>query len=80
MKVTLMDYDEFYDELVDKDYLPSRIDYKWMEKNEDFMKEILFAVFNTYQKIGKEDLSHAMLKLYSDIILGTYSHFSKSEE
>ena len=41
-KEKLMDYQEFYNELIEKEYLPLKIDYSWTDKNEDFMREVLF--------------------------------------
>ena len=38
----ILDYQEFYDALIDNDIIPARIDYQWSSNNEDFMRETLF--------------------------------------
>lgn len=75
----LLDYQEFHDMLVDQEYIPARVDYGWTDKNEDFMREVLFAFYTIYMK--KKDLSllHPLLRLYSDVILAAYSHYPEEE-
>ena len=74
-KQRILDYQEFYDELIEKEYLPARIDYLWSDKNEDFMREVLFAFYTTYSKRKDNDLINSLLKLYSDVILAAHSHY-----
>ena len=78
-KERILDYQEFYGELIEQEYLPARIDYVWTDKNEDFMREVLFAVYTTYVKIKKPELANSLLKLYSDIILAAHSHYPEEE-
>lgn len=33
---------------IEKEYLPLKIDYSWTDKNEDFMREVLFFYFIHY--------------------------------
>ena len=47
-KEKLMDYQEFYNELIEKEYLPLKIDYNWTDKNEDFMREVLFLFYTLF--------------------------------
>lgn len=78
-KEKLLDYQEFYDELIENEYLPTRIDYIWSDKNEDFMREVLFAFYTTYTKKRDNDLVNSLLKLYSDVILAAHSHYPEDE-
>jgi hypothetical protein len=78
-KEKLLDYQEFYDELIENEYLPARIDYLWSDKNEDFMREVLFAFYTTYTKRRDNDLVNSLLKLYSDVILAAHSHYPEDE-
>lgn len=74
-KGKILDYQMVYDELIEKDYLPARIDYNWTDNNEDFMRETLFAVYTTYAKLKDPELLHPLLKLYSDIILAAFTYY-----
>lgn len=78
-KERILDYQEFYDELIENEYLPARIDYLWSDKNEDFMREVLFAFYTTYSKKKDNDLINSLLKLYSDVILAAHSHYPEDE-
>ena len=78
-KEKLLDYQEFYDELIEREYLPARIDYLSSDKNEDFMREVLFAFYTTYTKRRDNDLVNSLLKLYSDVILAAHSHYPEDE-
>lgn len=78
-KQRILDYQEFNDELIEKDYLPARVDYVWIDKNEDFMREVLFAFYRTYSNLKDENLVNSLLKLYSDVILAAHSHYPEEE-
>lgn len=78
-KEKVLDYQEFYDELIENEYLPARIDYIWSDKNEDFMREVLFAFYTTYSKRKDNDLVNSLLKLYSDVILAAHSHYPQDD-
>lgn len=71
----LLDYQEFYDEFVEQEYLPARIDYVWTDKNKDYMRETLFAFYTTYIKLKKPELLNSLLKLYSDTMLASHYNF-----
>lgn len=75
----LLDYQEFLDELTDKEYLPAKIDYVWTDKNEDFMREVLFAFYTIYIKQKDLTLLHPLLKLYSEVILAAHSHYPEED-
>ena len=74
-KEKLMDYQEFYNELIEKEYLPLKIDYNWTDKNEDFMREVLFLFYTLYVKTKDFKLIHPLLRLYSDVISTAHSHY-----
>lgn len=78
-KRRLLDYQEFYDELIDKEYLPAKIDYAWTDRNEDFMREVLFAFYTIYIKCRDTEMIHPLLKLYSEVILAAHSHYPEEE-
>lgn len=78
-KNKLLDYQEFLDELTDKEYLPAKIDYVWTDKNEDFMREVLFAFYTIYIKHKDANLLHPLLKLYSEVMLAAHSHYPEEE-
>jgi alpha-glucosidase (family GH31 glycosyl hydrolase) len=78
-KERLLDYHEFYEELVDKEYLPAKIDYIWTDKNKDFMREVLFAFYSIYSRLKKEEMMNPLLKLYAEVILAAYSHYPEEE-
>ena len=78
-KEKLMDYQEFYDELIEKEYLPLKVDYNWTDKNEDFMREVLFLFYTTYIKTKDLGLVNPLLRLYSDVILAAYTHYPEEE-
>lgn len=71
----LYDYQEFYDELIDQEYIPAKVDYSWIDKNEDFMRETLFAFYTIYIKTKDNFMIHPLLKLYSEVILAAYTHY-----
>ena len=73
-KEKLIDYQEFYNELIEKEYLPLKIDYNWTDKNEDFMREVLFLFYTLYVKTKDFKLIHPLLRLYSDVISTAHSH------
>ena len=75
----LMDYQEFYNELVEKEYLPLKIDYNWTDKNEDFMREVLFLFYTLYVKTKDFKLIHPLLRLYSDVISTAHSHYPEED-
>ena len=78
-KEKLMDYQEFYNELIEKEYLPLKIDYNWTDKNEDFMREVLFLFYTLYVKTKDFKLIHPLLRLYSDVISTAHSHYPEEE-
>ena len=78
-KEKLMDYQEFYNELIEKEYLPLKIDYNWTDKNEDFMREVLFLFYTLYVKTKDIKLIHPLLRLYSDVISTAYSHYPEED-
>lgn len=78
-KEKLMDYQEFYNELIEKEYLPLKIDYSWTDKNEDFMREVLFLFYTLYVKTKDFKLIHPLLRLYSDVISTAHSHYPEEE-
>ena len=78
-KEKLMDYQEFYNELIEKEYLPLKIDYNWTDKNEDFMREVLFLFYTLYVKTKDFKLIHPLLRLYSDVISTTHSHYPEED-
>lgn len=75
----ILDYQEFYDELIDQEFLPARIEYNWTDKNEDFMREVLFAFYMSYSKTKNPEMLNTFLKLYSDVILAAHSHYPEEE-
>jgi hypothetical protein len=75
----MLDYQEFLDELTDKEYLPAKIDYVWTDKNEDFMREVLFAFYTIYMKQKDPNILHPLLKLYSEVMLAAHSHYPEEE-
>ena len=78
-KQKILDYQEFYDELIDNEYLPARIDYLWTDKNEDFMREVLFAFYTAYSRNKESDMLNTFLKLYSEVILAAHTHYPEDE-
>lgn len=78
-KEKLMDYQEFYNELIEKEYLPLKIDYNWTDKNEDFMREVLFLFYTLYVKTKDFKLIHPLLRLYSDVISTAHSHYPEED-
>ncbi len=78
-KEKLMDYQEFYNELIEKEYLPLKIDYSWTDKNEDFMREVLFLFYTLYVKTKDFKLIHPLLRLYSDVISTAHSHYPEED-
>lgn len=78
-KDKILDYQEFYEELIDNEYIPAKIDYAWTDNNEDFMRESLFIFYRTYTSMKDPELLNPFLKLYSDIILAAYTHYPIEE-
>ena len=78
-KEKLMDYQEFYNELIEKEYLPLKIDYNWTDKNEDFMRDVLFLFYTLYVKTKDFKLIHPLLRLYSDVISTAHSHYPEED-
>ena len=78
-KEKLMDYQEFYNELIEKEYLPLKIDYNCTDKNEDFMREVLFLFYTLYVKTKDFKLIHQLLRLYSDVISTAHSHYPEED-
>lgn len=78
-KNRILDYQEFYDELVEKEYLPSKIDYNWTDNNKDYMREVLFSFYTTYSRLNKPEMLHPLLKLYSETILAAHSHYPEDD-
>ena len=78
-KEKLRDYQEFYNELIEKEYLPLKIDYNWTDKNEDFMREVLFLFYTLYVKTKDFKLIHPLLRLYSDVISTAHSHYPEED-
>lgn len=78
-KKNILDYQEFYDELEEKEYIPAKIDYIWIDKNSDFMREVLFAFYSIYSRTKDESLIHPLLKLYSEVIIAAHSHYPEEE-
>lgn len=78
-KQRILDYQEFYDTLIQEDYLPSRIDYVWSDKNQDFMREVLFAFYTTYTRLKEDDMVNPLLKLYSEVMLAAHAHYPEEE-
>lgn len=75
----ILDYQEFYDELEDKEYLPAKIDYMWIDKNKDFMREVLFVFYSMYTRLKDNSMINPLLRLYADVILAAYSHYPEEE-
>jgi hypothetical protein len=78
-KKRLLDYQEFLEEFEEKEYLPAKVDYMWIDKNEDFMREVLFAFYTIYIKGKDSNMLHPLLKLYSEVILAAHSHYPEEE-
>ena len=78
-KEKIMDYQEFYDTLIDNDILPARIDYNWVDKNEDFMREVLFAFYTFYTRLKDRSNVISILKLYSEVMLAAHTHYSQED-
>ena len=78
-KEKLIDYQEFYNELIEKEYLPLKIDYNWTDKNEDFMREVLYLFYTLYVKTKDFKLIHPLLRLYSDVISTAHSHYPEED-
>ena len=78
-KEKLMDYQEFYNELIEKEYLPLKIDYNWTDKNEDFMREVLFLFYTLYVKTKDFKLIHPLVRLNSDVISTAHSHYPEED-
>lgn len=78
-KKRTLDYQEFYDTMVMEDYLPSRIDYSWSDKNEDFMREVLFSFYTTYIRLKEDNMVNPLLKLYSEVMLAAHAHFPEEK-
>ena len=78
-KEKLLDYQEFYEELVSGDYLPTRIDYDWSDKNEDFMREVLFSFYTTYSRLKDPEMVKTLLKLYSEVMLAAHTSYPEGE-
>ena len=74
-----LDYQQFYDELIEKEYLPDKIDYSWTDRNEDYMREILFLLYMAYTKTSNKNTPHTFLKLYSEIMSITHAHFPEEQ-
>lgn len=75
----ILDMHQFYEELIEKDYLPAKIDYQWIDKNETFMRETLYAFYMSYSRINDASLLHPFLKLYSDVILNAFCSYPEEE-
>lgn len=74
-KKQMLDYQEFYDEFKDQEYLPARIDYVWTDQNEEYMRETLFAYYTTYMRLKQPELLNPLLKLYSESMLASHANF-----
>ena len=75
----ILDYQEFYDALIDNDIIPARIDYQWSSNNEDFMRETLFLFYTMYSRLNNPELLMPMLKLYGEVILSANIHYPSEE-
>lgn len=71
----LLDYQEFYDEFVDQEYLPARIDYVWIDQNKEYMRETLFAYYTMYIRLKQPELLRPLLRLYAESMLASHSNF-----
>lgn len=78
-KKRILDYQEFYDRLIEEDLLPSKIDYIWRENNENFMREVLFSFYTTYTRLQEEDYVNPLLKLYSEVMLAACTSYPEDE-
>ena len=78
-KKRILDYQEFYDRLIEEDLLPSKIDYIWRENNENFMREVLFSFYTTYTRLQEEDYVNPLLKLYSEVMLAAYTAYPEDD-
>lgn len=72
---SVLNFQEFYDKLVEEDYLSLRIDYEWRRQNEDYMRQVLFNFYSMYSKIDDPMLTQSFLKLYSEVMLDTYDKY-----
>ena len=71
----ILDYHEFYEEVKEGDYVPTRVDYDWIQENEDFMRETLFSIYQTYTRLKDPFLLKPLLKLYQDVIIAAHMNF-----
>lgn len=75
----LLDYQQFYDEFVEQEYLPARIDYVWTDNNKEYMRETLFSYYTMYIRLKQKELLHPLLKLYSESMLAAHANFPSDE-
>ena len=76
----LLDYQEFYEELIDRDFISLAVDYEWRLQNEEYLKESLFIFYQLYSRSkNPEEMLNLILRTYGDIITITFKNFEKEE-
>lgn len=74
----ILDYQEFYEEFKEGDYLSSKIDNEWLNDNDGYLREVFFAHYRMYStNPNPSSVLRPLFKLYSDTILYTYLSFNK---
>ena len=78
-KEKLLDYQEFHDMLVEQEYIPTKIDYGWIDANENFMRDVLFSFYSIYSRKKDSTLLHPLFRLYSDVVLSAYMNYPEED-
>lgn len=74
----ILDYQEFYEEFKEGDYLSSKIDLEWLNENDGYLREVFFAFYRMYtNNTEPSSVLRQLFKLYADTILYTYLSFNK---
>jgi len=75
-----LDYQEFYEELVDNEYISLSVDYEWRLQNEDFLRESLFTFYQLYTRCtNPTDMLKPILRTYGDIVTWAFKNSDKGE-
>lgn len=71
--VEILDYDEFYSELKESNYIPLRIDDEWLIEHENFVRENLYSIYVAYQREPR--LLNMLFRLFGDMLMNAYNEF-----
>lgn len=78
MENNILDYQEFYDELIQGEYLSEKITDEWMIDNENYLRETLYSFYQVYSKYKYPNkILKYLMKLFSEVTYAAFMNFQK---